>query len=77
MAQDADVPTTAHSINQLFEAVAHEKNIRDDELFRQYYEKVAHESLSRFLKDVTSCPPEILAYCQSLLAPKPEPPPQV
>jgi hypothetical protein len=68
-----DTPhVSKEEINLLFDAVSHEKKILEAEIFRQFYQKIAEEKLSAFLKDVRTCPPEVIVYCQELLAPKPD-----
>lgn len=69
MPDESDLPTTTLEINNLFDAVGHEKGMREAEIFRQCYEQAAHKALSQFLRDVTMCPPEVLRFCQHLLAP--------
>ena len=32
-----------------------------------------HQTLGAFLKDVTTCPPGVIVFCQQLLAPKTQP----
>ncbi len=75
MSEDAKMTEKRREINLLFDAVAHEKGVREWEVFRRYYEEQAQKTLSQFLKDIATCPPEIVAYCQHLLAPQAETPP--
>lgn len=66
------VPLTAREINALFDAVRHEVKMAEVEVFRRVYgdDERTLPVLRRFLHDVTTCPPEVIAYCQQLLAPK-------
>jgi hypothetical protein len=63
--------TKRNEINLLFDAMSHEKGMREHEIIAGFYAKQAAAALSEFLKDVTTCPPAIIEYCQELLAPKP------
>ena len=59
-------------INNLFDAVAHERDVQIVTVFRQVYgnDNEALPAMWQFLRDVGECPPEIIAHCQNLLAPK-------
>jgi hypothetical protein len=59
-------------INLLFDALAHEKNMREKEIFDLYFAQKSAATLSAFLRDVKTCPDEIIAFCQEILAPKPQ-----
>lgn len=58
------------TINALFDAVAHECNIREREIFEGAYPDnpdLAHEKLFAFLKNVRSCPKPVIEHAQQLL----------
>lgn len=68
----------AGQINALFDAVDNQVNgkvdVRHRErwIFEQVYGETS-EALERmwtFMKNVTTCPPEVIAFCQKILAPK-------
>ena len=69
---------SANQINALFDAVEYRLNPTNTEGFRErwIFEQVFGESpetLRRmfvFTKDVTTCPPEVIVFCQQSLAPK-------
>ncbi len=73
-----EVVLSAEEINRLFQLVTGRLN-HPIELGRRekwIFEQVLGESeatfgtLWVFLKNVTTCPPEVIAYCQAYLAPK-------
>ncbi len=73
-----EVVVSAEEINRLFQLVNGRLNhpIELGRRERWIFEQVLGESdatfetLWMFLKDVTTCPPEVIAYCQKYLAPK-------
>jgi hypothetical protein len=67
---DAELRKRREEVNLLFDAVVHEKGVWERSIFEGCYRALAEKTLSAFLKDVTTCPPEVIAYCQELLAPK-------
>jgi hypothetical protein len=71
MADDAELKQRRERVNFLFDAVANEKGLRERSIFEGCYRALAEKALLVFLKDVTTCPPEVIAHCQDLLAPKP------
>lgn len=57
-------------VNALFDAVAHECDIRECEIFEGAYPQNidrAHRELFMFLKNVGSCPKLVLEYAQKIL----------
>ena len=82
MSQESRVlEMSAAEINALFDAVEHRLNPTNTEGLRErwIFERVfgqSQETLRRmfaFTKDVTTCPPEVITFCQELLAPKAAP----
>jgi hypothetical protein len=67
---DAELRKRREEVNLLFDAVVHEKGLWERSIFEGCYRVLAEKTFSAFLKDVTTCPPEVIAYCQELLAPK-------
>ena len=59
-------------VNALFNAMAHEKKLREWAIFRMCYgnEDKADAALLPFLKEVALCPAVVISYCQQALAPK-------
>ena len=65
------VPERRHLVNQLLDAVSHEKGLREVKIINLYFDKKAKRMLSNLLKDVASVPDDFIIFCQELLAPKP------
>lgn len=76
----------ATEIRGVFEKLSEKHKIPDVLVFREVYEHDrpirldtrisprARVALGRFLRDVTACPPEVLAHARQLLLPREEPP---
>ena len=67
---------TADEVNTLFNTVCDllnrtESGRREWWIFQQVIgdSNDCTETLNRFLKNVTTCPPEIILFCQQLIAP--------
>ncbi len=57
-------------INALFDAIVHERNIRECKVFEGTYPEDierAHRELFEFLNDVRKCSKKVLTYAQKLL----------
>ena len=69
----------AEDIRKLFVGLHQNHKIPDVQVFREVYEserpirldtkigRQAHDALGKFLRDVTTCPPEVLTYAKQLL----------
>jgi hypothetical protein len=60
-----------HLVNQLLDAVSHEKGLRVVTIINLYFDQEAQRMLSNLLKDVASVPDDFIIFCQELLSPKP------
>jgi Transposase domain (DUF772) len=60
-----------HLVNQLLDAVSHEKGLRVVKIINLYFDQEAQRMLSNLLKDVASVPDDFIIFCQDLLSPKP------
>ena len=59
-----------HLVNQLLDAVSHEKGLRVVKIINLYFDQEAQRMLSNLLKDVASVPDDFIIFCQELLSPK-------
>ena len=58
-----------HLVNQLLDAVSHEKGFRVAKIINLYFDQEAQRMLSNLLKDVASVPDDFIIFCQELLSP--------
>lgn len=89
-ARGAEAPATdpADDVRKPFETLHGQYQIPDVLVFRQVYEglavdlntkisRQAHDALGRFLRDVTTCPSEVLAHARELLLEREHPLPPI
>lgn len=73
---DGRTALTISEINRLIDAVIAQRELRSEKRFkeRQIFiaalgESRAEDALYEFLKNVSTCPPEVIHWCQNELAP--------